>query len=110
MEIRVKYEGYIQRQQKQVEEFRRMESHRLPPGLDYASIQGLRLEAREKLSAVQPLDLGQAAREPGRHCRADDLSGALRLRTGFLISKVRRSGESPPAVQFPSLHKEGIAP
>lgn len=65
VEIRVKYEGYIQRQQKQVEEFRRMESHRLPPGLDYASIQGLRLEAREKLSAVQPLDLGQAARISG---------------------------------------------
>ena len=65
VEIRVKYEGYIQRQQKQVEEFRRMESHRLPPGLDYASIQGLRLEAREKLAAVQPLDLGQAARISG---------------------------------------------
>ena len=65
VEIRVKYEGYIQRQQKQVEEFRRMESHRLPPGLDYASSQGLRLEAREKLAAVQPLDLGQAARISG---------------------------------------------
>ena len=65
VEIRVKYEGYIQRQQKQVEEFRRMESHHLPPGLDYASIQGLRLEAREKLAAVQPLDLGQAARISG---------------------------------------------
>ena len=65
VEIRLKYEGYIQRQQKQVEEFRRMESHRLPPGLDYASIQGLRLEAREKLAAVQPLDLGQAARISG---------------------------------------------
>ena len=65
VEIRVKYEGNIQRQQKQVEEFRRMESHRLPPGLDYASIQGLRLEAREKLAAVQPLDLGQAARISG---------------------------------------------
>ena len=65
VEIRVKYEGYIQRQQKQVEEFRRMESHRLPPGLDYASIQGLRLEAREKLAAVQPRDLGRAARISG---------------------------------------------
>ena len=65
VEIRVKYEGYIQRQQKQVKEFRRMESHHLPPGLDYASIQGLRLEAREKLAAVQPLDLGQAARISG---------------------------------------------
>ncbi len=65
VEISVKYEGYIQRQQKQVEDFRKMESHKLPPGLDYRSIQGLRLEAREKLAAVRPLDLGQASRISG---------------------------------------------
>ena len=65
MEISVKYEGYIQRQQRQVKDFQRMESHRLPPNLDYNSIQGLRLEAREKLSAVRPLDLGQASRISG---------------------------------------------
>ena len=65
VEISVKYEGYIQRQQRQVKDFRRMESHRLPPDLDYNSIQGLRLEAREKLSAVRPLDLGQASRISG---------------------------------------------
>ena len=65
MEISVKYEGYIQRQQRQVEDFRKMERHRLPPDLDYNSIQGLRLEAREKLSAIRPLDLGQASRVSG---------------------------------------------
>ncbi|WP_295581492.1 tRNA uridine-5-carboxymethylaminomethyl(34) synthesis enzyme MnmG [uncultured Oscillibacter sp.] len=65
VEISVKYEGYIQRQQKQVEDFRKMESHKLPPELDYGSIQGLRLEAREKLAAVRPLDLGQASRISG---------------------------------------------
>jgi tRNA uridine 5-carboxymethylaminomethyl modification enzyme len=65
VEISVKYEGYIQRQQKQVEDFRKMESHRLPPDLDYHAIQGLRLEAREKLSAVRPVDLGQASRISG---------------------------------------------
>ena len=65
VEISVKYEGYIQRQQKQVEDFRKMESHRLPSDLDYSSIQGLRLEAREKLSAIRPLDLGQASRVSG---------------------------------------------
>ena len=47
VEISVKYEGYIRRQQKQVEDFRRMESRKLPSDLDYNAIQGLRLEARE---------------------------------------------------------------
>ena len=65
VEISVKYEGYIQRQQKKVEDFRKMESHKLPPDLDFNAIQGLRLEAREKLSAVRPLDLGQASRISG---------------------------------------------
>lgn len=65
VEISVKYEGYIQRQQKQVEDFRKMESHKLPADLDYQNIQGLRLEAREKLAAVRPLDLGQASRISG---------------------------------------------
>lgn len=65
VEISVKYEGYIRRQEKQVEDLRRMERHRLPPDLDYLSIQGLRLEAREKLHAVRPADLGQAARISG---------------------------------------------
>ena len=65
MEISVKYAGYIQRQLKQVEDFRRMERRRLPPDLVYHALQGLRLEAREKLSAVRPADLGQAARISG---------------------------------------------
>ncbi|MCI9300351.1 MAG: tRNA uridine-5-carboxymethylaminomethyl(34) synthesis enzyme MnmG [Oscillibacter sp.] len=65
VEISVKYEGYIRRQQSQVEDFKKMASHRLPEGVDYSSIQGLRLEAREKLAAVRPLDLGQASRISG---------------------------------------------
>ena len=65
VEISVKYEGYIQRQQKQVEDFRKMERHKLPADLDYSAIQGLRLEAREKLAAIRPLDLGQASRISG---------------------------------------------
>ena len=65
VEISVKYEGYIQRQQKQVEDFRKMERHKLPADLNYSAIQGLRLEAREKLSEVRPLDLGQAGRISG---------------------------------------------
>ncbi len=65
VEISVKYEGYIKRQQRQVEEFHRMESRILPENINYDSIQGLRLEAREKLSAIRPLNLGQAARISG---------------------------------------------
>ena len=65
MEISVKYAGYIQRQQKQVEDLRRMEARRLPRDLDYQSMPGLRLEAREKLSAVRPENLGQASRISG---------------------------------------------
>ena len=65
VEISVKYEGYIRRQEKQVEEFRRTASRRLPEDMDYSGIQGLRLEAREKLAAVRPLDLGQASRISG---------------------------------------------
>ena len=65
VEISVKYEGYIQRQLKQVADFERMERRSLPAGLDYSAIQGLRLEAREKLSQVRPLNLGQASRISG---------------------------------------------
>ena len=65
VEITVKYEGYIQRQMKQVEDFRKMESHKIPADLDFNAIQGLRLEAREKLSAIRPADLGQASRMSG---------------------------------------------
>ena len=65
VEITVKYEGYIRRQQRQVEEFERLEKHALPDDMDYSDIQGLRLEAREKLSAVRPLNLGQASRISG---------------------------------------------
>ena len=65
VEISVKYEGYIHRQLSQVEEFEKLEQHRLPSDIDYSRIQGLRLEAREKLSAVRPLNLGQASRISG---------------------------------------------
>ena len=65
VEIQLKYAGYLTRQLRQVEEFRREESHKLPPDLDYQSIGGLRLEARQKLSEIRPLSLGQAERISG---------------------------------------------
>ncbi|MDD4716031.1 MAG: tRNA uridine-5-carboxymethylaminomethyl(34) synthesis enzyme MnmG, partial [Oscillospiraceae bacterium] len=65
VEISVKYEGYIRRQARQVEEFKRMEGHLLPDSIDYRNLQGLRLEARQKLSKIRPLNLGQASRVSG---------------------------------------------
>ena len=65
VEISVKYEGYIRRQLKQVAEFEKLERHTLPADYNYSTIQGLRLEAREKLAEVRPLNLGQASRISG---------------------------------------------
>ena len=65
VEIRLKYDGYIKRQLKQVEEFSRMENRRLPPDIDYDDIPGLRLEAREKLKKIRPENFGQASRISG---------------------------------------------
>ncbi len=65
VEISIKYAGYIARQQRQVEEFRRMEDRALPIGLDYWALDGLRMEAREKLALAQPANLGQASRISG---------------------------------------------
>ncbi len=65
MEISLKYEGYIARQERQVAEMRRLEGRVLPPDLDYAAMQGLRLEARQKLEAIRPMNLGQASRISG---------------------------------------------
>ena len=61
----MKYQGYIERQNRQVEEMRKLESRPLPPDVDYQSIQGLRLEARQKLDQIRPLNLGQASRISG---------------------------------------------
>ena len=64
-EIRLKYAGYIDRQMRQVEEFQRLEERPLPDGLDFESIACLRLEARQKLQAIRPKNLGQASRISG---------------------------------------------
>ena len=65
VEIQVKYAGYLLRQERQVEEFKKEESRLLPPDLDYSSIKGLRLEAQQKLDAIRPLSIGQAGRISG---------------------------------------------
>lgn len=65
VEIRIKYEGYIKRQLRDVEQFRRLEGRRLPPDIDYSAIGSLRLEARQKLQRIRPLNFGQASRISG---------------------------------------------
>ncbi len=65
VEISIKYEGYIARQERQVAEMRRLEGKALPADMDYLSMNGLRLEARQKLDAIRPLNLGQASRISG---------------------------------------------
>ena len=65
VEIQIKYAGYLARQEKQVEEFRKEESRLLPDNMDYNSIAGLRLEARQKLSEIRPMSIGQAGRISG---------------------------------------------
>ena len=65
VEIQVKYAGYLARQEKQVAEFKKEESRLLPETIDYKAIGGLRLEARQKLSEIRPMSIGQAGRISG---------------------------------------------
>ncbi len=65
VEILVKYDGYITRQQKQVEQFKKLEEKKLPEDIDYEKIDGLRIEARQKLIAQRPVSIGQAGRISG---------------------------------------------
>ena len=64
-EIDIKYSGYLQRQQQQIDQVKRQSRRKLPQDLDYASVGTLSREAREKLAAIQPTTLGQASNIPG---------------------------------------------
>ncbi|WP_024832689.1 tRNA uridine-5-carboxymethylaminomethyl(34) synthesis enzyme MnmG [Ruminiclostridium josui] len=65
VEVAVKYEGYIKRQMQQVEQYKKLEGRKIPQDIDYNEIQGLRLEARQKLSQIRPDSIGQASRITG---------------------------------------------
>ena len=65
MEVQIKYEGYIQKQMQQVEKFKRLEGKKLDPDFDYETIDGLRIEARQKLNQFKPASVGQASRISG---------------------------------------------
>ena len=65
VEIQIKYDGYIQRQQRQILQFKKLENFRIPEAFDYADVPGLKTEAREKLARIRPASIGQASRLPG---------------------------------------------
>ena len=65
MEVQIKYEGYIKKQEQQIEKFRKLEDRKLPQDFDYDSVEGLRIEARQKLNRFRPLSVGQASRISG---------------------------------------------
>ena len=65
VEIQIKYDGYIQRQQRQIHQFKKLENFRIPEAFDYADVPGLKTEAREKLTRIRPASIGQASRLPG---------------------------------------------
>ena len=65
VEIQIKYDGYIQRQQRQIHQFRKLENLRIPDTFNYVDVRGLKTEAREKLEKIRPASIGQASRLPG---------------------------------------------
>ena len=65
VEINIKYDGYIRRQMKQVEQFKKLEQKKLPEDIDYEDVGSLRIEARQKLEAYRPVSIGQASRISG---------------------------------------------
>lgn len=65
VEIISKYEGYLKRQQQQIDQSKKLENYKIPDNIQYAAIKGLRLEARQKLDKVKPLTIGQASRVSG---------------------------------------------
>lgn len=65
VEIQIKYDGYIQRQQRQIHQFKKLENLRIPDTFNYVDVHGLKTEAREKLEKIRPASIGQASRLPG---------------------------------------------
>ncbi len=83
----IKYEGYIDKQLKQIEQFKKLEKKRLPENIDYLSIDGLRIEARQKLDNIRPISMGQASRISG--VSPADISVLL-----IYLEQLRRGGKN----------------
>lgn len=84
LQVQIKYEGYINKQVKQIEKFKKLENKSLSPDLDYMAMEGLRIEAAQKLSQIRPLSVGQASRISG--VSPADISVLL-----VYLEKLRRS-------------------
>ena len=63
--IQIRYQGYIEKQIQQVEQYKKLESKKIPETIDYQNIQGLRIEAQQKLARIRPFSIGQASRISG---------------------------------------------
>jgi tRNA uridine 5-carboxymethylaminomethyl modification enzyme len=94
VETRIKYEGYILHQQKQVEKLKKMETMRLPEDVDYTSVYGLTKEAMEKLNSVRPISLGQASRISGI-TPAALMAVQIHLKKHRIESPAERKGPHP---------------
>jgi len=84
VEVKIKYEGYIERQQQEVERFKNLEKIKIPPRFDYTKVHGLSNELTEKLLAIKPLSLGQASRIPGMTPAAISVMMIFLKKTGAL--------------------------
>jgi tRNA uridine 5-carboxymethylaminomethyl modification enzyme len=89
-EIDIKYSGYLARQQQQIDQVQRQQRRPIPPGIDYSAIGTLSTEAREKLTAIRPIDLGQASRVPG--VSPADVTALL---LWLELDRRRRSSQTP---------------
>jgi tRNA uridine 5-carboxymethylaminomethyl modification enzyme len=84
VEIAVKYAGYVQRQEMEIEKFKKLEDKQIPGAFDFSTVPGLRLEARQKLAKIRPVTIGQAAR----------ISGVSPADVGILMVSLKRFGDS----------------
>jgi tRNA uridine 5-carboxymethylaminomethyl modification enzyme len=87
VELDIKYEGYVAREEKMVARFRKMENVRIPPEFDYDALKGISNEAREKFKKIRPFSVGQASR----------ISGVRTTDVGVLMLTLARGSRSDPA-------------
>jgi tRNA uridine 5-carboxymethylaminomethyl modification enzyme len=96
VEIAIKYAGYVERQEMEIEKFKKLEDKQIPAAFDFSTVPGLRLEARQKLAKIRPATIGQAAR----------ISGVSPADIGILMVCLKRFGDA--AASAPSCEPCGV--